>query len=112
MTTGSTSSIPFPDIAFCGFITQWTPGLFYFQPAKKRQIALMPRKKDADMKQVLGLLRYRGKLDGFTAVEIHDKSEAETAEILRDSMIFLSFSELEGWGLPPMEAMACGCSNT
>jgi glycosyltransferase involved in cell wall biosynthesis len=85
------------------------PGLFYFQPAKKRQIALMPRKKDADMKQVLGLLRYRGKLDGFTVVEIQDKSEAETAEILRDSMIFLSFSELEGWGLPPMEAMACGC---
>ena len=83
--------------------------LFYFQPDKKRQIALMPRKKDADMKQVLGLLRYRGKLEGFTVVEIQDKSEAETAEILRDSMIFLSFSDLEGWGLPPMEAMACGC---
>ena len=85
------------------------PELFHFQAEKKPQIALMPRKKDADINQVLGLLRYRGSLEGFTVVEIQDKTEAQTAQILRESMIFLSFSELEGWGLPPMEAMACGC---
>jgi hypothetical protein len=82
---------------------------FYFQANKKHQIAFMPRKKDGDIKQVLGLLKYRGALAEFPVVEIKDKSEAEAAAILRESMIFLSFSEQEGWGLPPMEAMACGC---
>jgi hypothetical protein len=85
------------------------PKLFFFEPGKKAQIAFMPRKKDVDIKQVLGLLRYRGALEEFSVAEIKDKTEAEAAAILRESAIFLSFSEQEGWGLPPMEAMACGC---
>jgi hypothetical protein len=85
------------------------PKLFYFEPEKKRQIAFMPRKKDRDITQVLGLLRYRGALEDFEVAEIKDKTEAEAAAVLRESAIFLSFSEQEGWGLPPMEAMACGC---
>ena len=28
---------------------------------------------------------------------------------MKESLIFLSFSYQEGCGLPPMEAMACGC---
>jgi hypothetical protein len=85
------------------------PKHFHFSPQKKKQIAYMPRKKEKDAAQVLAILKYRGALEGFQIVQIEDKSEAETAQILRESAIFLSFSTQEGWGLPPMEAMACGC---
>jgi glycosyltransferase involved in cell wall biosynthesis len=36
-------------------------------------------------------------------------TEAEVADQLRQSAIFLSFSQREGLPLPPAEAMACGC---
>jgi len=83
--------------------------LFHFHPHKRRQIALMPRRNAADIAQVLGMLQNRASLRGFEIVKIEGKTEAETAAILRESMIFLSFQVQEGWGLPPMEAMACGC---
>jgi glycosyltransferase involved in cell wall biosynthesis len=35
--------------------------------------------------------------------------EAEVAQRLGESAIFLSLSRLEGVGLPPLEAMASGC---
>ena len=34
--------------------------------------------------------------------------ESEVVDILQKSKIFLSFSELEGWGLPPIEAALTG----
>jgi hypothetical protein len=85
------------------------PRLFFFDAAKKRQIAYMPRKKEKDAAQVLAILKYRGMLDKYHVVRIEDMTEAQTAQILRESAIFLSFSTQEGWGLPPMEAIACGC---
>lgn len=30
--------------------------------------------------------------------------------MLGESAIFLSFSDMEGFGLPPVEAMSCGCA--
>ena len=36
-------------------------------------------------------------------------SEREVAHILKESAIFLSFSHAEGFGLPPVEAISCGC---
>lgn len=36
-------------------------------------------------------------------------SEIETAEILQSAKLFLSFGLREGFGLPPLEALACGC---
>jgi len=85
------------------------PAVFRFQETKRRQIAYMPRKAAADAKQVLEILRCRGSLKDVSVVEIDGKSESETAAILRESLIFLSFATEEGWSLPPMEAMACGC---
>lgn len=85
------------------------PALFYYEPNKKRQIALMPRKNEFEMKQVAMLLECRGLLKDFSIARIHDQSQEQAAATLRESMIFLSFSTYEGWGLPPMEAMACGC---
>lgn len=75
-----------------------------------RRIAVMPRLRGKGLcTQVLGLLALRGALDDWEVVNIDERSQEETAEILRSAAIFLSFSEREGFGLPPAEAMACGC---
>jgi hypothetical protein len=83
-----------------------------FQPTASppgRRIAVMPRRRPADCRQVLDLLGVRGCLDGWEIVSIDGRSEKETARLLQSCSIFLSFSELEGFGMPPAEAMACGC---
>jgi glycosyltransferase involved in cell wall biosynthesis len=79
----------------------------YFPPKepKKKQICFMPRKNVEDAKQVLYMLRYRKKLAGWTIREIKDVSEVRAAEIIRESVIFMSFGHPEGFGLPPAEAM-------
>jgi hypothetical protein len=74
-----------------------------------RRIAYMTRRRSDDAAQVLRLLELRGALDGWEVVPIHGRSEGEVADILRGSRIFLSFSQREGFGLPPLEALACGC---
>lgn len=74
-----------------------------------RRLAVMPRRRAADWAQVHHILRARGCLDRWRIVSIHGVSEHETADALRSCTIFLSFSEQEGFGLPPAEAMACGC---
>ncbi|MGC9325969.1 MAG: glycosyltransferase [Desulfomonilia bacterium] len=85
------------------------PALFPFEVQKKRQISFMPRKNHEHALQVLSLLRHRCALNDFTIVPIENKTEKETAAILRESLIFLSFGYPEGFSLPPAEAMACGC---
>jgi glycosyltransferase involved in cell wall biosynthesis len=74
-----------------------------------RRVAVMPRRRLADCEQVLRLLRARGCLESWEVVHIDGRSERETANALRSCAIFLSFSEQEGFGMPPAEAMACGC---
>jgi Glycosyl transferases group 1 len=75
----------------------------------RRRIAYMPRRRGDESAQVLKLLELRGVLDDWEVVAIEGKTELEVAELLRSSRIFLSFSQLEGFGLPPLEALACGC---
>jgi glycosyltransferase involved in cell wall biosynthesis len=41
---------------------------------------------------------------------VRDPSPEALADLYRESHIFLSPSLAEGWHLPPMEAMACGCA--
>jgi len=83
----------------------------YFPPATApgKRIAYMPRRRADEAAQVLALLKLRGILDGWEIVPISNRSESEVAEIMRSCRLFLSFSEREGLGLPPLEAMACGC---
>ncbi|MCK1335473.1 glycosyltransferase [Bradyrhizobium sp. 38] len=79
------------------------------QGSKQRRIVYMPRKRPDDAAAVLAQLRLRGALNGWDIVAIAGRSEAETAELLRTARLFLSFSFREGFGLPPLEALACGC---
>ena len=76
---------------------------------KNRRIAYMSRRRAHEAAQVLELLKLRGALDGWEVIDIDRRTEAEVADLLRTSRIFLSFSRLEGFELPPLEALACGC---
>ena len=81
-----------------------------FRPMEKQMaIAFMPRK----IPQVGRMIRQRFS-ERFPQsepqwIEIDKQSESDTAQALARAAIFLSLSQNEGFGLPPIEAMACGC---
>jgi hypothetical protein len=85
--------------------------VFSFVPIKqkKRKIAFVTNKNEADIVQVINILKLRGAIKDYDLVPIARKSQTEVACILRESAIFLSFGRREGFSLPPAEAMACGC---
>ena len=71
------------------------------------RIAYMPRKmKDHSLRVVHALLQHLP--DSWTITPIENVSEATVAAMLAESDIFLSFHELEGLPLPPMEAALAG----
>jgi glycosyltransferase involved in cell wall biosynthesis len=74
-----------------------------------RRIAYMPRRRETEVAQVLRLLELRGVVEDWELVPIAGRSEREAADLLRSSSIFLAFGEREGFGLPALEALACGC---
>jgi hypothetical protein len=74
-----------------------------------RRICFTTPRRERERDQLLHILRSRGVLDGWDVVPIVNRTEAEVAAIMRDSAISLSFSDREGFGLPPAEAMASGC---
>jgi glycosyltransferase involved in cell wall biosynthesis len=69
----------------------------------------MPRKFANDATQIINILKAWGAVKDFKLVEIDNMEEKKVAEILRESLIFLSLSHREGFGMPSAEAMACGC---
>lgn len=77
---------------------------------KRKQIAYMPRKSPIDALAVVALLRSQPWCDEWDFVEISGCSHSDVIDILRKSVIFLSFGHPEGFGLPVAEAMACGCA--
>jgi len=83
-----------------------------FHPAEKpaaRRLAYIPRRRPEEREQLMHILRSRGLLAGWELLPIEGYTEAQTAELMRGSAIFMSFSDREGFGLPPVEAMASGC---
>ncbi|MDX2020324.1 MAG: glycosyltransferase [Deltaproteobacteria bacterium] len=76
---------------------------------RQLQIAYMPRKGPWNLRIARGILHHeRPDLSGVPWVPIEGKSESETAALLQSSDVYLSTSLREGFGLPPLEAMACG----
>ena len=82
--------------------------LFKSSIKKKKQICYMPRKLQNDIQQVISLLQQKESMKTWELVSIENKSEEEVAQILQESVFFLSFNHREGFGLPPVEAMLCG----
>lgn len=82
---------------------------FKYSAEKKKQIAFMPRKLPEDSNQLFHIMMNRSTLKDWQFVPIDNMNEGEVATILQESAVFLSFNYQEGFGLPPAEAMACGC---
>ncbi|MBN1571320.1 MAG: glycosyltransferase [Acidobacteria bacterium] len=82
---------------------------FYYQDEKKPQIAFMADRNKDDWNQVLNILKIKNLTSGFRLVPIKNKTEKEVGQILRESAFFFSFGKAEGFSLPPLEAMICGC---
>lgn len=99
----------FPDHFFSRIHNGVDKEKFVFKQEKKPQIAYMPRKLSEDALYIINSLKFRDAFHNFEFVEIDNLKENEAAAVLRESLIFLSFSDREGCPLPPMEAMACGC---
>lgn len=76
---------------------------------KRRQIAYMTRKRPQEIDILLGCIKGRPVFDGWTFRPIEGVGPSELDRIFSESLIFLSFSHQEGFGLPPAEAMAAGC---
>ena len=83
----------------------------HLDPSRKKlkQIAYMPRKRKQEVDLFLGCIRDLPVFQGWTFRAIDNAPLDEVGRILSESLVFLSFSEMEGFGLPPAEAMAAGC---
>jgi glycosyltransferase involved in cell wall biosynthesis len=71
-------------------------------------ISYMPRRGRDDAACVLSMLDARGVLRDYDVVALDGMSHPEVAAELRRSRLFLTFTTQEGFGLPALEAMACG----
>lgn len=83
--------------------------LFKYNPDKEKIISFMPRKLKEDINQIYHILCNNPHFKDWKWQPIDNCTEGEVANILQKSAIFLSFNYNEGFGLPPVEAMACGC---
>lgn len=99
----------FPDLPVHRFRLSIDPSLFTYQAAKKKQICFSRIKNQSDAMQVVNILKFRGALKDFELVPFINLPQREVARIYQESLICLSFGYPEGFGLPPAEAMACGC---
>jgi hypothetical protein len=86
------------------------PSAYARESHKKRQIAFMPRKLGdyVPFIQATFVRIYPDYLD-IPWVAIHQMTRRDAAQVLSESAIFLSLSDKESFGLPPLEAMASGC---
>ena len=69
----------------------------------------MPRKLRTQSERVVQALKRHPALANVLGVVVENMTNAEHDKVLNESLIFLSFSNMEGFGLPPAEAMAAGC---
>lgn len=99
----------FPDLPLFRFRLSIDPERFSYQREKKKQICFSRIKNEQDAMQVVNILKFRGALEDFEIVPFINLPQSEVARIYKESLLFLSFGYPEGFGLPPAEAMACGC---
>ncbi|MGC6429619.1 MAG: glycosyltransferase [Jejuia sp.] len=82
---------------------------FKYTRNKKKIISFMPRKLREDVLQVIHIIKQKEISANWEFREIDNMSESQVAAVLGASTFFLSFNHREGFGMPPVEAMACGC---
>jgi len=74
---------------------------------KKRIVAHVTTRRADELNQIRHILRARG--TSWELRALRGLTETQMADALRESSVFLSLSDRDGFGLPPAEAMACGC---
>tara|TARA_Y100000590_G_C15534070_1_gene944301 strand:+ start:18 stop:998 length:981 start_codon:yes stop_codon:yes gene_type:complete len=74
---------------------------------KENLITYMPRKKIDHVTKLLFILNQHLPKN-WKIKSIDNLRESEVVDFFKKSKIFLSFSEFEGFGLPPVEAALCG----
>jgi glycosyltransferase involved in cell wall biosynthesis len=100
--------LAFPDLDHKIYEVQYSIDANIFFPGPKENlITYMPRRLPAHSRKVVSFLRLQN-LGDWKITPILNASEKEVAKILRRSKIFLSFSELEGLPVPPLEAAFSG----
>jgi len=86
------------------------PSAYAREANKKRQIAFMPRKLGDYVPFIQAtFVRVFPNYSDVSWVAIHQMTRRDAAKVLAESAIFLSLSDKESFGLPPLEAMASGC---
>jgi glycosyltransferase involved in cell wall biosynthesis len=80
-----------------------------FKPDESKRITgrvlAMRRKVPEGLKTIRTLLKHRG----IELVVVDGLNESQLIDEYQKSDIFVTVSRVEGFGLPPLEAMACGC---
>jgi hypothetical protein len=83
---------------------------FICPPRKTLQIACMPRKRPLEMGAIHDLFRGAWpQYAGLTWQVLQGATEAQVAQVLADSAVYLSLARLEAHGMSTLEAMASGC---
>lgn len=99
----------FPELNAHRFHLSIDTSIFSYSPNKKLKICYTARKNELVVRQVISMLKVRGAISDFELVPFGGQPQAEVAALMKESAIFLSFGQYEGFGLPPAEAMSCGC---
>jgi hypothetical protein len=79
------------------------------KPEGPVRIGFMPRKNKALADQVRRIFEERNPDAAVVWMPIHGLDRRGVAEFLRSCHVFLATGFPEGFALPPLEAMACGC---
>jgi len=115
MSLGKTASILRPGIDTALFCPppERQDGLDARSAGGGLRVAFMPRKNKALARQIreLAEVRLRRRAQPLTLewVSIENCTQAEVAQKLQTAHIFLATGFPEGFSLPPLEALACGC---
>ncbi|AMO25095.1 hypothetical protein GCM10027034_04570 [Ramlibacter solisilvae] len=111
----SHSVLQFCTDRFPGMKLAYTPfcideSRFVFTRQKTLQIACAPRKRMMETGAIMDLLRAaHPDLRDVPWVYMHGATEAQVAEAMAGSAVFLSLARLEAHGMTALEAMAAGC---
>ena len=83
--------------------------LWQYTSQKDKLVAVMPRKRGTEINAIVAVTGLLWMPPGWNLGRIDGFSERDVAAAYSRSGVFLSLGEREGFGMPPAEAMACGC---
>jgi len=82
---------------------------YRYHEDKQKKIVFMPRRRRQELTGIVSLLASEPALKNYEFVALDRVSASTVDQVLSESLIFLSGSQQDGFGLPPAEAMAMGC---